>query len=71
LLRLRLEELNNPINLLWTGFTDGAVQMQRIVKTQPGKQWIVARALRKAALVLLQKDGIRVAIPYQWIENVS
>jgi small-conductance mechanosensitive channel len=60
-----------PYALGWTGFTDWAVQMQIIAKTQPGEQWTVARALRKAALETLQKEGIRVAIPRQRIENMS
>ena len=63
--------LEVPNALGWTGFTDLGVQAQIIAKTQPGKQWLVARALRKVALELLQKEGIRVAIPRQRIENVS
>lgn len=60
-----------PYALGWNGFTDWAVQMQLIAKTQPGKQWDVARTLRKTALELLQKEGIRVAIPRQRIEAGS
>ena len=63
--------METPYALGWTGFTDWAVQKQIIAKTRPGKQWIVARAVRKAALELLQKEGIRVAVPRQRIENVS
>jgi len=63
--------LEAPYALGWTGFTDWAVQMQVIAKTKPGKQWIVARTLRKIALELLQKEGIRVAIPRQRIETMS
>lgn len=63
--------IESPFALGWTGFTDWAVQMQIVAKTQPGQQWIVARALRKAALELLQKEGIRVAVPHQRIENMS
>jgi small-conductance mechanosensitive channel len=62
--------LEVPYALGWTGFTDWAVQMQVIAKTQPGQQWVVARALRKIALELLQKEGIRVAVPRQRIENM-
>jgi small-conductance mechanosensitive channel len=47
------------------------VQAQIIAKTRPGKQWSVARALRKAALDGLQKEGIRVAVPRQRVENMS
>ena len=60
-----------PYALGWNGFTDWAVQMQLIAKTQPGKQWDVARAMRKTALELLQKEGIRVASPRQHIETES
>jgi small-conductance mechanosensitive channel len=63
--------VEHPYILGWTGFTDWAVQMQMIAKTQPGKQWSVARTLRKTALELLHKGGIRMAIPHQRIENVS
>jgi len=60
-----------PYALGWNGFTDWAVQMQLIAKTLPGKQWDVARTLRKTALELLQKEGIHVAIPRQRIEAAS
>jgi small-conductance mechanosensitive channel len=60
-----------PYALGWTGFSDWAVQMQIIAKTRPGTQWSVARALRKTALQLLDKEGIRVAVPRQRIEKVS
>ncbi|MGD8404380.1 MAG: mechanosensitive ion channel family protein [Anaerolineales bacterium] len=63
--------VETPYALGWNGFTDWAVQMQLIAKTQPGKQWDVARALRKTALELLQKEGIHVAIPRQRIETAS
>jgi small-conductance mechanosensitive channel len=63
--------VESPYALGWTGFTDWAVQMQIIVKTQPGKQWSVARALRKTALQLLRKEGIRLAVPRQRIESMS
>jgi small conductance mechanosensitive channel len=55
--------LESPRALGWTSFTDWAVQAQIIAKTQPGKQWPVARALRKAALEGLQKAGVRLAVP--------
>jgi small-conductance mechanosensitive channel len=63
--------LESPYALGWTGFTDWAVQMQIMGKTQPGKQWSVARALRRVGLESLHKEGIRVAIPRQRHENVA
>jgi small-conductance mechanosensitive channel len=63
--------LESPRALGWTGFTDWAVQAQIIAKTRPGKQWPVARALRKAALEGLQKAGIRVVVPRQLVDNAA
>ena len=63
--------LEVPYVLDWTCFTDWATQIQVIVKTKPGQQWEVARALRKTALELLQKEGIRAAVPRQRIESIS
>jgi small-conductance mechanosensitive channel len=62
--------LESAYALGWTGFTDWAVQSQIIAKTKPGKQWLVARALRKTALESLQKEGIRLAIPRQRVQNI-
>jgi small-conductance mechanosensitive channel len=59
------EFLELPVALGWTGFTDWAVQAQIVAKTKPGKQWMIARALRKAGLEQLQKKGISVARPLQ------
>jgi small-conductance mechanosensitive channel len=63
--------VESPYALGWTGFTDWAVQMQIIARTQPGKQWIVARALRKIVLERLQKEGVRAAVPRQRVETLS
>jgi small-conductance mechanosensitive channel len=63
--------LESPTTFGWSGFTDWAVQVQITVRTKPGMQWAVGRALRKAALESLQKEGIRVAIPRQRIENTT
>lgn len=61
--------LEAPQVVGWDGFSDWAVQMTISAKTQPGKQLSTARALRKTALELLQKEGIRAAIPRQRIET--
>lgn len=63
--------LEPPDALGWTDFTDWAVQAQMIAKTQPGKQWMVARALRKTALELFQKNGVRIATPLQRITKIA
>lgn len=63
--------LDKPQVLGWTGFTDYAVQAQVLAKTKAGKQWAVARAIRKAALESLQKEGIHLALPVRRIENIG
>ena len=63
--------LEPPSALGWTGFTDRAVQAQLIAKTRPGKQWSLARALRRAARELLQQQGVHLALPTQPIEHLS
>lgn len=55
--------IETPKAIGWTGFTDWAVQAQIIAKTQPGKQWTVARVLRKNALETLKAHGIQPALP--------
>jgi len=56
-----------PRTLGWTGFSDWAVQVQIIVKTRPGRQWAVGRAVRRAMLDAFQRADVRVAIPRQRI----
>lgn len=63
--------IDTPRALGWTGFTDWAVQMQVIAKTQPGQQWAVARVIRKIALEQLKKEDIHVAVPRKRIETIS
>ena len=63
--------LDAPKAFGWTGFTDWAVQVQMIVRTKPGMQWSIGRALRKAALEQFHKESIRVALPIQRTENVQ
>jgi small-conductance mechanosensitive channel len=62
--------LDAPHAVGWTGFTDWAVQVQLLVRTKPGMQWMVSRALRKAALEQLHNENIRVAVPKQRVESM-
>lgn len=55
--------LERPSVAGWTGFSDWAVQAQISAKTQPGKQGLAARGIRKTALEHLQRKGIRLAVP--------
>lgn len=63
--------IDSPHALGCTGFTDWAVQMQVIAKTEAGQQWAVARAIRRIALEKLKREGIHVAVPRQRFENIS
>ena len=60
--------LEAPQSLGWSGFTDWSVQVLMIVKTKPGSQWAVGRALRRAALEQFRREGVRLAVPRQRME---
>lgn len=62
--------IGSPTVLGWTGFTDWAVQAQIMAKTHPGRQWHVARELRRIVLSQLTNDGIKIATPLQRITNI-
>ncbi|MFN8472892.1 MAG: mechanosensitive ion channel family protein [Anaerolineae bacterium] len=47
----------------WNSHNDFAVQVRLMVKTAPGKQWAVARVLRRYALAALEASGFPVFIP--------
>ena len=47
----------------WNSNNDFAVQVRLMVKTAPGKQWAVARVLRRYALQALETGGFQVFIP--------
>jgi small conductance mechanosensitive channel len=61
--------LDEPETAGWMGLKDGAVKVQLMVKTRPGKQWKAARLLRQYALEALGAEGVRVAIPAQEIRQ--
>jgi small conductance mechanosensitive channel len=52
-----------PETITWNNFTDWAVQVRLMAKTLPGKQWLVARTLRRYALEALKAEGLQVAFP--------
>jgi small conductance mechanosensitive channel len=52
-----------PQVLQWNNMTDWGVQVRLMVKTQPGQQWAVGRALRRYAVEALQAAGVRLARP--------
>jgi small-conductance mechanosensitive channel len=44
---------------------DSAAIVRIVVKTQPGKQWAVGRALRKFLLATCEREGVRMPYPRQ------
>jgi small-conductance mechanosensitive channel len=65
---LASELVGDPSTFGWTGFTDWAAQAQIIARTRSGKQWFVARELRKIILSQLSREGIKIATPLQRID---
>ncbi|MFN8484098.1 MAG: mechanosensitive ion channel family protein [Anaerolineae bacterium] len=58
------EDVLGPVEVLgWNSHNDFAVQVRIMVKTAPGKQWAVARVLRRYALAALEASGFQVFIP--------
>jgi small-conductance mechanosensitive channel len=50
--------LGDPDVLTWNKLGDAAVQVRLVARTLPGKQWAVARELRRHAVQALQTAGI-------------
>lgn len=46
---------------------DWAVTVRLMVKTQPGRQWLIARELRKSVLAVCEREGISLPYPRQEI----
>ncbi len=57
--------LEAPQSLSWIGFSDWAMQVRLMAKTQPGKQWGVMMVMRQYGLEELRAAGIRMAVPAQ------
>ncbi len=57
--------LAQPQALGWIGFSEWAMQVRLMVKTQPGKQWQVMTAMRQYAVEALRDAGVTVAVPTQ------
>jgi small conductance mechanosensitive channel len=50
---------------------DSAVMVRVIVKTQPGRQWAIGRALRKSLLAICEQEGVNLPYPRQevWVRG--
>lgn len=51
--------LGEPEVVSWNGTGNGAVQVRLMAKTRPGRQWEVARGLRRLAAEALRREGIK------------
>lgn len=60
---VRTDLLEPPQVQGWVGFKEGAIQVRMRAKTRPGKQWDVARVLRRYAIEALQAESISVTLP--------
>lgn len=49
------------------GLGDSAITVRVMVKTEPGKQWDVGRALQKDILAVCDREGIELPYPRQEI----
>ena len=48
---------------MWNDFSGWAHQVRLLVKTVPGKQFVVTRLLRRYAIEELQAAGLQLALP--------
>ncbi|MGH2625772.1 MAG: mechanosensitive ion channel family protein [Anaerolineales bacterium] len=68
--KVRDDLLDPPEVAAWNGMTDWGTQVRLMARTRPGKQWGVARALRRYGVEALQSAGIPLAVPRQtlWMQ---
>jgi small conductance mechanosensitive channel len=55
--------IGDPDIVTWNNVTDWAIQVRLLARTLPGKQWGVARELRRHGLAELKAAGVRLARP--------
>jgi small-conductance mechanosensitive channel len=61
--------LGDPETISWSNLTEWGVQMRVMAKTLPGKQWAVARVLRRYTIEALQSQGLRLAYPISIVRD--
>lgn len=66
---VREDLLDPPEVAAWNAVTEWGTQVRLTARTLPGKQWAVARALRRYAMEALQSAGISLAVPQRlWMQ---
>lgn len=67
---VRDDLLDPPEVAAWNAVTEWGTQVRLTARTLPGKQWAVARALRRYGMEALQGAGISLAVPRQrlWMQ---
>ena len=69
--RLPLAVLADPVVPGLESFGDSSLNIRLVVKTQPGVQWGLARALRKRIKERFDEEGIEIPFPQRVIHHVS
>lgn len=67
---VRDDLLDPPEVAAWNAVTEWGTQVRLMARTHPGKQWGVARSLRRHGMEALQSAGIPLAVPRQrlWMQ---
>lgn len=67
---VRDDLLDPPEVAAWNAVTEWGTQVRLMARTRPGKQWAVARALRRYGMEALRSAGISLAVPRQrlWMQ---
>ena len=67
---VRDDLLDPPEVAAWNAVTEWGTQVRLTARTRPGRQWEVARALRRHGMEALQGAGVPLAVPRQklWME---
>ncbi len=62
--------LSDPVVPGLQSFGDSSLNIRLVVKTQPGVQWGLARALRKCIKERFDEEGIEIPFPQRVIHHV-
>lgn len=67
---VRDDLLDPPEVAAWNAVTEWGTQVRLTARTRPGRQWEVARALRRHGMEALQSAGVQLAVPRQrlWMQ---
>ena len=63
--------LADPVVPGLQSFGDSSLNLRLVVKTQPGAQWSLARALRKRIKERFDEEGIEIPFPQRVIHHIN